>query len=260
MKQEIKISVILPNFNGGKYLKQAIDSFVNQEYSNKELIIVDGKSTDNSHVIISDYSILYPNVIWIKDEDKGISNAFNIGLNHADGDVVGYLGSDDLIYDKLFEEINYINSWSNFDAVYFNSYTFYVNEKKCILRECPNLEFTFENLLSYGTIVGWQNIYFKKEIYNRNKIDESNKTCMDYEFYLRVCSMEKLLFIKTNKIGSINIFDNNISLDIDGQQINEAKSVARKYAEDSAYKGYLFGSSKIKEKKSLKSIIKSIIR
>lgn len=256
-----KISVILPNFNGGKYLEQAIQSFLDQDYTNKELIIVDGKSKDNSHSILEKYSDIHSNLIWIKDEDKGISNAFNIGLKYSSGDVIGYLGSDDLIYKGLFEEINYINTWSKFDAVYFNSYTFYIKENRCILRKCPTLEFKFENLLSYGTIVGWQNIYFKKNIYDNYQIDELNKTCMDYEFYLRLCLAENLLFVYVDKIGTINIFDENISSDINGKQMQEAVSVVKKYAEIANYNGNLFGVKKIHEqKKTLKYFFKKLFR
>lgn len=256
----LKISVILPNFNGGKYLEKSIQSFLDQDYNNKELIIIDGKSTDASHQIIENFSNLYSNIIWIKEQDKGISSAFNIGFKYSTGDIIGYLGSDDILYKGLFKEINYLNSWSLFDAVYFNSYTFYISEKKCLLRKCPDIEFNLHNLLSYGTIVGWQNIYFKKEIYNRHKIDESNKTCMDYEFYLRLCSSENLLYLKSDNIATINIFDGNISSDVSGKQMKEAAEVASKYAKSVPYEGHLFGSPKKLKNQSLLSSIKKLFR
>ncbi|MCY0969548.1 glycosyltransferase [Chryseobacterium wangxinyae] len=254
----VKISVILPNYNGGKYLAQSIESFIGQDYITKELIIVDGKSTDNSHEIIEKYVQLYPNIIWVKEEDKGISNAFNIGFKYAKGNIIGYLGSDDIIFKGLFEEINYINSWSSFDSIYFNSYTFYINEKRCILRKCPDIEFNLNNLLSYGTIVGWQNIYFKREIYERYRIDESNKTCMDYEFYLQICSSEDLLFIQSDRISTINIFDGNISSDFNGTQMLEATNVAKKYASKTSYKGQLFGSRIVTKKQSILTSFKNL--
>lgn len=256
----LKISIILPNFNGGKYLEQAIQSFIDQNYDHKELIIVDGKSTDNSHHIIERFVASNSNIIWITDPDKGISSAFNIGFKYVTGDIVGYLGSDDILYKDIFNELDYLNSWSSFDAAYFNSYTFYINEKRCILRKCPELEFTLNNLLSYGTIVGWQNIYFKKAIYDNHKIDEGNRTCMDYEYYLRLCSSENLLFIKSDKIATVNIFDGNISSDINGEQIQEAAIVAKRYAEASSYKGQLFGTPRIYKKPSLLSSIKNRLK
>lgn len=243
--QNAKISIILPNFNGEKYLRKALQSFLDQSYENKELIIVDGKSTDSSHKIINNFVKKNKTISWIKEKDKGISNAFNIGFKYVSGDIIGYMGSDDLIYHNLFDEINYINSWSNFDAVYFNSYTYYINEKRCDLRRCPDLNININNLLSYGTIVGWQNIFFKKYIYDKYKINESNKTCMDYELYLNICLNENLLFIKSDRISSVNIFDGNISSDSNGLQRNEAISVAKKYAGLIDYKGKIIGENKV---------------
>ncbi|MEM8520132.1 glycosyltransferase [Flavobacterium sp. PL12] len=243
----IKISIVLPNFNGGKYIEKAIDSFLFQEYDNKELIIVDAKSTDNSHEIINNYSSLHHNIIWVKVNDNGISNAFNIGLKYATGDLIGYLGCDDIIYQNLFSIINFNYRYVKYDAIYFNSYTYYVNETKIILRECPDLEFNIVNLLSYGTIVGWQNIYFSKEIYDKYNIDENNKTCMDYELYLRICLNERLLIIKNNSIGTINFFDNNISSDLERTQYKECVSVANYYSNKINYKGHVLGNKKRKK-------------
>lgn len=258
--QNIKISIILPNFNGSKYLKKALQSFLDQNYENKELIIVDGKSTDKSHEIIDEFVGKYKNIIWIKEKDKGISNAFNIGFKHVSGDVIGYMGSDDIIYKNLFEEINYVNNWSNYDAIYFNSYTFYINENRCDLRKCPDLNINAKNLLSYGTIVGWQNIFFKKYIYDKYEINENNKTCMDYELYLSICLNEKLLFIKSDHIGSINIFDGNISSDTQGTQRKEAISVARRFADLIDYKGKVIGNELIVSNSILKKVKRLLLK
>lgn len=256
----LKISIILPNYNGGKYLQDAINSFLNQDYEDKELIIIDGKSTDNSHEIIEYFSQLHPNIIWVKKQDTGISNAFNIGLKFSKGDFIGYLGADDIIYKNLFQNINYNFQIFKFDAIYFNSYTYLVSEKRIILRSCPDLEFNFKNLLSYGTIVGWQNIYFSKSIYNQYEIDEKNKTCMDYEFYLRVCLNQKILVLKHNSISTVNYFDNNISSDIDGKQYIEAVAVAKLYSNKILYKGHVYGDTINVENNIFNLRIKNILK
>jgi glycosyltransferase involved in cell wall biosynthesis len=261
-----QISIILPNYNGDKYLVQAIESFLHQDLIQKELIIVDGKSTDNSHDIIIDFSEKFKSVKWIKEIDSGISNAFNIGLNYATGNIIGYLGSDDILCKNIFAEIDTINSWSNFDAVYFNSYTFYPKNKKCDLRKCPDLVLNIDNLLSYGTIVGWQNIYFKKLIYDKYKVNENNKTCMDYEFYLEVLSntKENLLIIKSEIIATINIFDGNISSDTNGDQFKEAVSVATFFAKRLNYEGKIYGIIQSDKKsfisKSKNYILKKLVK
>jgi len=219
----------MPNYNGEKYLGRAIESFVSQNYPNKELVIVDGKSTDSSHSIIQSFVEKNKNIIWLKYQDKGISNAFNIGLEEVSGDIIGYSGSDDLWEQGILSTINDYANKVGFDAIYFNSYTFYIEKDKKILRKCPDIEFNKKNLLRYGTLVGLQNIFFKKAVYLKYKLDEKNKYSSDYELYLRI-SHEKYKYYHVPQVATTNIFDNNISSDVDGKQKKEAYQVFKKYA------------------------------
>ena len=222
----------MPNFNGAKYIEYAIDSFLAQNYSYKELIVVDAKSSDASHQIIEKYSSTYKNIIWVKEKDKGISDAINKGINASNGDIIGYLGSDDRLYKEILGEISYANSWCEFDAIYFNSYSYFVNQRRCVLNRTPDIEINKKNLLSYGTIVGLQNIFFKRKIFNKYLFDVNNKYSMDYEFYLRIAD-ENYLYLHMDIIASINFMDGNISLD--KKQFIEACEVAKIYSP--GYKG-----------------------
>lgn len=228
------ITIVMPNLNGAKYLRKSIQSFLAQDYPNKELIIVDGKSTDQSHEIIREYSSVHKEVTWIQRPDRGISDAINIGIDYSRGEIIGYLGSDDLLYKDVFNEIDYASSWCDFDAIYFNSFSYFINEKRCVLRKCPDLEFNKENLLRYGTIVGLQNIFFHRRVYDTNRYDVNIKYAMDYEFYLRI-SRENYLYLYVDRVATINILDGNISLG--REQSLEACDIALKYAE--GYRGPL---------------------
>jgi len=253
MANEPLISIIMPNFNGAKYLNKSIESFLLQDYPNKELIIVDNKSVDASHEIIQRYCSNNKEIIWIRETDKGISDAFNIGIDKSKGEIIGYLGSDDLLYKNVLDEIAYAHSWCNFDAIYFDSYSYYINDKKCVLRKCPKIEFTKENLLGYGTIVGWEDIFFKRYIYDSYRYDVNNKYGMDYEFYLRVSS-EKYLYLYMDKVATVNMMDNNISMDFDGKQFDEACVVAARYTQ--GYDGPVYFTKKTFQKNNFQSLMK----
>ena len=80
---EPKISVIVPIYNVEKYLKQCLDSVLNQSLKAIEIILVDDGSADKSKEIISDYENKFPNVISIRLQNKGVSVARNIGLKKA---------------------------------------------------------------------------------------------------------------------------------------------------------------------------------
>ncbi|RLL55875.1 glycosyltransferase [Mariprofundus sp. EBB-1] len=90
-----KITVITPSYNQASFLSQTIQSVINQKYPNLQFIIMDGGSTDDSVNIIKQYSddIDY----WVSEKDEGQSDAINKGLRLAEGDIVTWINSDDLL-------------------------------------------------------------------------------------------------------------------------------------------------------------------
>lgn len=101
----MKISVITPNFNGGRFLEEAIQSVVSQRKDGAEVeyILVDGKSTDKSPDIIHKY--LNDISCVISEKDTGPANAINKGLRKATGDIVCWLGADDRYYPGALKRV-----------------------------------------------------------------------------------------------------------------------------------------------------------
>lgn len=203
-----KFSILLPCLNGEKYLEQAIESVLSQDYENWELIIIDGKSTDNSHKIIDRYFKLDARIKWLKYKDNGLSNALNHGLDFARGDITGYLGFDDYYQEGIFKKIiDFLEGYKNFSWVYGNSYNIYP-EKGTKVAVKPG-RFS-HNSLFLGDSVGLQNVFINKEILKLYKFDENNKYSMDYELWFRLSKKYKPLYIED--VISYNIQQkNNIS-------------------------------------------------
>ncbi|MGL4474125.1 MAG: glycosyltransferase [Shewanella sp.] len=224
-----KISIIMPNYNGDKFIEEAIRAFISSSWKNKELVIVDGKSTDSSHSIIASFVSLNDNIKWVNKSDSGISDAINIGIESSSGDVIGYLGCDDLlIFDTLEKVANY-KKIIDFDGVYFDSYTFDCKTNSTKYRECPNVKFNMLNLLRFGTIVGLQNMFFSARVFENFKYDTTNKYSMDYEIYLRIV-MYYSNFIHIKQPSSINIAHDNITNKFADKQRDESYEVANRYA------------------------------
>lgn len=107
----MKISVIIPVYNGEKYLKRCLDSIINQSIGlNKlEIIIINDGSTDKSQEIICEYSQKYSQIISLDQENKGQGAARNQGLKEAKGEFISFVDCDDTIdsnmYKILLEEI-----------------------------------------------------------------------------------------------------------------------------------------------------------
>jgi glycosyltransferase involved in cell wall biosynthesis len=86
------ISIVIPNYNYGHFLSEAIESVLNQTYKNIEIIVVDNESTDDSIIIASQYLDL---ITLLVKEHGGVSSARNLGMSIAKGDYICFLDSDD---------------------------------------------------------------------------------------------------------------------------------------------------------------------
>jgi glycosyltransferase involved in cell wall biosynthesis len=97
----------MPVYNGEKYLKEAIDSWLKQSIEEKELICIDDGSTDNSSVILDDYAKKYSNIRIFHQDNKGAGPARNLGINVADGECLTFLDADDFYIDSFALEKMY---------------------------------------------------------------------------------------------------------------------------------------------------------
>ena len=115
-RDKIKISIVTPSFNQGKYIQDAIESVLNQKHKNFEHIIIDACSEDQTIEILKKY----PHLKWISEPDKGQSDALNKGFNKATGDIIGWLNADDIYLPNTFNIISKSLNDKAIDAVYGN--------------------------------------------------------------------------------------------------------------------------------------------
>jgi glycosyltransferase involved in cell wall biosynthesis len=95
------VSVIIPAFNQGHFLADAVESVLNQTYPDVEVIVVDDGSTDETAVVAQSFTD--PRVSYIYQENRGLSGARNSGIRHAAGEYLSYLDSDDLFLPEKLE-------------------------------------------------------------------------------------------------------------------------------------------------------------
>lgn len=97
MEQTPRVSIIVPVYNVERYLRQCLDTLVNQTYQNIEIICVDDGSTDASSEILTEYALKNSKVRVIRQENSGLSAARNVGFSFTTGEYVMYVDSDDWI-------------------------------------------------------------------------------------------------------------------------------------------------------------------
>lgn len=183
----------MPVFNGEKTIKKAIESVINQNYSNCELIIADGLSTDNTVNIIKEFQI-QANITLISEKDKGQSDATNKAFRLATGDIIGWLNADDYYTENAFSII-IKNFENNIQLLYGNCY--YGDENGNIIRKFKAPEFNLKTLLEKGyCYIPSMSCFYRKTVIEKflpNILNNDLHYAMDYDFFIR-CALAGFKF------------------------------------------------------------------
>ena len=126
------VSVIIPVYNVEKYLRQCIDSIINQSYENLEILIIDDGSTDDSGRICDIYAERDNRIKVHHIENRGLSAARNYGLNHATGEYISFIDSDDWFELDAIKTVIGIAENSGADIVCFKHITEYNGSRKVL--------------------------------------------------------------------------------------------------------------------------------
>ena len=197
---DLKISIIIPTFNRGELITNSIKSVLNQTFQNLEVIIVDDGSSDNTKEIVKKIKDKRIKYIRLK-ENKGASNARNIGIKNAHGQYISFQDSDDIFYpNKLEEQLkNIINKRSNFDfckinVIYNDSFSYFYPNK--IVEDRLEKTDFFNELISHGNFISTQSILVEKEIIKNYIFDPNLPRLQDYDLILRMIPKLKISYTK----------------------------------------------------------------
>ena len=120
-----KVSIVVPIYNVEKYLRQCLDSIVNQTLTDIEIICVNDGSKDSSGEIIEEYVAKDPRVKAIHKENSGYGNSMNRGFDMATGEYIGIVESDDYAELDMFEKLYNCAKENNLDACKSGFYYYY---------------------------------------------------------------------------------------------------------------------------------------
>ena len=186
---EIKVDIILPNYNSDYFLYEAIDSILNQTFKNWRLIIVDDNSDLNNKTLLKKFSNHSKiKVIWLK-KNKGPGFCRNIAIRYSKSDYIAFIDSDDIWYkDKLLDQINFMLE-NNFEFTYTNYLTFKTkdrvskkhNEMDTII--APR-KFNFGTFIK-NTSIGTSTMILKNSLIGNIKFTNT-KICEDYYFKCKI--------------------------------------------------------------------------
>jgi glycosyltransferase involved in cell wall biosynthesis len=192
-----KVSIVIPVYNGSNYLREAIDSAINQTYENIEILVINDGSNDGGAT--RDIALSYGKKIrYFEKENGGVSSALNMGIDNMTGDFFSWLSHDDVyLPEKIERQVNVINNNKNIHVVVCNT----ANYKDGNIKLPKNM--MEKNLLLHTPEKIWKHwIYACSLLVHKNcfqkigKFDDKNKTCQDTEFVLRLLYHYTIITIK----------------------------------------------------------------
>lgn len=200
MNQKPLVTIIIPVYNGEKYIKEAINSALAQTYDNCEVIVVNDGSTDATEEIVLSYG---DKVKYYTKENGGVSTALNLGIKNMSGEYIQYLPADDYLHPtKIEKQIEAILksgdemsiSWTGWNLNYSDIHKI----EKCAVIPAYNDEKLYTNGV-FPVILGMINtvtvLFHKKYIEEVGYFDETLFTSQDYDMWFRIFKNRTSLYI-----------------------------------------------------------------
>ena len=189
------VSVIVPNFNGARFLPRTLASLDTQTYPELEVIVIDGGSTDGSLEIIREWAERLP-LRWVSEPDSGQAEAINKGFRMATGEVMGWINSDDLLTPRSIE-------WATERFVADPELGFVWGF--CLVVDADDRPLNIQNpfvredlglLKKHRNFVSQPGSWFSRRLVERyGPLSEDLHFLFDYEFFLRFAGQVRAEFI-----------------------------------------------------------------
>jgi FkbM family methyltransferase len=197
-----KISVIITTYNRADMLKKAIQSVLNQNYGDYELLILDNDSTDNTERVVKNF-MESGKIKYIKHKQLNISQARNLGIEKSTGEYIAFLDDDDeWLPNKLASQISVFNAGDGRAALVYGAFALADEAGKISMIHKPRLkgQILEHLLLQRDPFTGSaSNPMIKKDVFNSiGKYNEKVLTGEDLELYLRIAAEFNIEF--TNEL------------------------------------------------------------
>jgi glycosyltransferase involved in cell wall biosynthesis len=175
------VSIVTPSFNQAAFIRQTIDSVLQQDYPHIDYRVIDGGSTDDTVAILKSYG---ERLKWVSEKDRGQTHAINKGMEQARGEVRSYLNSDDLLRPgAIARVVRHFRDRPACDLVYGRDAL--IDADGRYLKMYATTDYSFERLVE-GCCISQPAAFWRKRLSERvGPFDESLHLVMDYDYWLR---------------------------------------------------------------------------
>jgi len=190
-----RITVVTPNYNQANFIEKTIQSVINQDYPNLEYIIIDGGSTDGSVEIIKKYekSLAY----WESEPDNGMYHAINKGFSKATGEIMCWINSDDVLWEKSLFNVAKIMS-SNKHIHWLQGFPSVINEEGALIDQREQVFskyffYWYQHEKSFA-FVQQESTFWRKELWEKvgSSIDTNYTLAADFDLWMRFLNYKKM--------------------------------------------------------------------
>lgn len=174
-------SIVTPSYNQGRFIERTIQSVFNQSFTSFEYLIFDGGSSDTTLDILKSYG---DKIFWVSERDHGQAHAVNKGFKKSQGEILGWLNSDDVYYPGALEKVARIfQSDPSIDILYGDAY--HIDETDQVIEKYYTEPWDFNRLLEVCFICQPATFIHRRVLDKIGYLDESLHYCMDYEYWIR---------------------------------------------------------------------------
>ncbi len=186
-----RVTVLMPVYNGEKYLKESMDSILGQTFKDFEFLIINDGSTDNSQRIIESYTD--PRIRLINQDNQGLSTTLNNGIDLSLGEFIARMDQDDIsIKSRLYEQVKFMDS--NLEVGVCGSYAVIINEVGLTIGSITHYlkHEEIKAQLLFGSPLAHPTVIFRRSILQINNLKYLDIKSEDYDLWVRCSEFTQL--------------------------------------------------------------------
>ena len=204
----MKVSVVTPSYNQAQFIERTLESVATQTGVEVEHLVLDGGSNDDTVEVLKRFG---RGVRWISEKDRGQSHAINKGIRASDGEILGWLNSDDIYYPcAIARVVAFFNAHPEVDVVY--GMADHIDLSDHSFEPYPTEAWDVERLKNVCFICQPAAFFRRRAVDRHGLLDENLRFCMDYEYWLRLAKAGVRFAYLEEKLAGSRMYAENKTL------------------------------------------------